>query len=207
MPIGGGVGGPRNFGSKGSADGDGAGGVGEDGVGEGGAGEGGVRGDGDIDGISELDGARISWFSKGKGAAFGAVCGDGSERDGEGGTQERGKNCSSSPSSSPRNSSTSPLRFAAFLVRFAGAEVLWDGSARDDPVSDADVCASAGTGSGGSGAGMLANDTLSLALAVGGSLLPPADPGPVAASMAVRVLTSDSLHSALAVGGGFLLRA
>jgi hypothetical protein len=54
---------------------------------------------------------------------------------------------------------------------------------------------------------MLANDTLSSTLAIGGGLLPPADTGAVAALMAVRVLTSDSLHSALAVGGGFLLRA
>jgi hypothetical protein len=154
MPIGGGVGGARNFGSEGGADCDGTGGVGEDGVGEGGAGEGGV-GDvgkiGGINGIGELDGARISWFSKGKGAAFGVLCGDGSKRDGEGGAQERGESCSSSPSSSPLNSSTSHLRFAAFLVRFAGGEVFWDGSAREDSVSDADVSAGAGTGGGAVG--------------------------------------------------------
>jgi hypothetical protein len=99
------------LGGKGGEEGVGVGEVGEEEVGEG---EGIV---GDIDGIGKLDGARISWFSKGKGATFGAVCGDGGERDGEGGAQERGESCSSSSSSSssPRNSSTSHLCFAAFL--------------------------------------------------------------------------------------------
>jgi hypothetical protein len=122
MPSGGGVGGARNFGGEGGEEGVGVGEVGEEEVGEG---EGIVGEVGDIDGVGKLDGARISWFSKGKGATFGVVCGDGGERDGEGGAQERGESCSSSSSSSsPRNSSTSHLRFAAFLVRFAGGEVL-----------------------------------------------------------------------------------
>jgi hypothetical protein len=123
LPIGGGVGGARNLGKGGGVDGVGVIGVVAVGVGDAVDGDGGGAGNVSIvERSGALDG-------RGECAAFSGDGGVDSKRSGDRVGQERGERCSSPSSSSLLSNSTSHLPLAAFLVRLAGGETVFDVSA------------------------------------------------------------------------------
>ncbi len=99
----------------------------------------------------------------------------------------RGESCSSPSSSSPLNSSTSHLYSATLLIRFAGGEAIWDGSARNGSTRGADVGAGAtGAGGGDVGARVVTRASLSTALTAGGGILTLTESEAVAVSVVAR---------------------
>jgi hypothetical protein len=125
FPIGSGVGGARNLGEGGGVDDVWVGGV--DAVGVGVAIDGDCGGAGNVGDISivERGGARDG---RGECTTFSMMVVSG-EWSGDWVGQERGERCSSPSSSSLLSNSTSHLRFAAFPVRLAGGEIIFDVSA------------------------------------------------------------------------------
>ncbi len=118
--IGGGVGSARNLGDGGGVDGVGVSGMVAVGAG--------VAVDGDGGGASDVGIVERRGALNGRGecAAFSGDGGVGGEQSGDRVGQERVERCSSPSSSSLFSNSTSHLRFAAFLVRLAGGETIFD---------------------------------------------------------------------------------